>query len=131
MLDTHVLLWLDAASPRLGKRAIKVIEGAHQAGEVMVSSISFWEIGTLLRKGRIELEMDLTAWRSELLEQGVVELPVTGEIGVRAAALHEFGGNPADRLIAATALQNGLSLVTADKAILASPLQSRMINAAE
>lgn len=131
MLDTHVLLWLDAASPRLGARAIKVIEAAHYAGEVMVSSISFWEIGTLLRKGRLELEMDLAAWRSDLLEQGVVELPVTGEIGIRAAALLEFGGDPADRLIAATALQHGLTLMTADKAILASPLRSRMIDAAK
>ena len=127
LLDTHVLVWLDEANPRLGAGAIKKIDAAFQAGNVMVSAISFWEIATLIRKGRVRLDMDLSVWRKDLLEQGLLELPVMGEIGIKAAALDPFHGDPADRLIAATALQHSLTLISADKKLLSSPLAiSRM-----
>jgi len=72
----------------------------------------------LVRKNRIRLEMDLSVWRNEFMEQGLIEVPVTGEIGIKAAGLEQFHGDPADRLIAATALQGSLSLMTADKRLL-------------
>jgi len=108
LLDTHVLVWLDEASSRLGSDATAQIDTAFQAGEVAVSAISFWEVAMLVRKGRIRMDMDLSVWRNDLLEQGVIELPVTGEIGIKAAGLESFHGDPADRLIAATALQHSL-----------------------
>jgi PIN domain nuclease of toxin-antitoxin system len=104
LLDTHVLVWLDEASPRLGSDAIVRIDAAFQADNIAVSAISFWEVAMLVRKGRIRLDMDLSIWRNDLLEQGIIELPVTGEIGIKAAGLESFHGDPADRLIAATAL---------------------------
>jgi len=52
------------------------------------------------------------------VEQGLIEVPVTGEIGIMAAGLERFHGDPADRLIAATALQNSLNLLTADEKLL-------------
>ena len=100
LLDTHVLVWLDEANPRLGAEAIKKINAAFRAGNAMISAISFWEVATLLRKGRIRLDMDLSVWRKDLLEQGLVELPITGDIGIKAAGLDPFHGDPADRLIA-------------------------------
>jgi PIN domain nuclease of toxin-antitoxin system len=118
VLDTHVLLWLDAASARLGNRARNAIDKAFQAGKCAVSAISFWEVGMLVYKERIRISLDPEEWRSELLEQGLLELPVTGEIGIRAAALRDFVGDPADRLIVATARKHGAKLVTADGAIL-------------
>ncbi len=71
----------------------------------------------LVDKGRIRLSDDVQAWRHEHLEQGVVEIPVDGEIGVRAATLTDFHADPADRLIVATALA-GHRLVTSDRRIL-------------
>jgi PIN domain nuclease of toxin-antitoxin system len=129
LLDTHVLVWLDEASPRLGADAIVRIDTAFQAGEVAVSAISFWEVAMLVGKGRIRLNMDLSVWRNDLIEQGVIELPVTGEIGIKAAGLESFHGDPADRLIAATALQHSLTLLTADEKLLSCKLAVKRQNA--
>lgn len=118
LLDTHVLVWLAEASPRLGGKARKAIDAAYRESEVMVSAISFWEVATLARKGRIRLDMELQTWRKDFIEQGVIEIPVTGEIGTKAAGLDPFHGDPADRLIVATALQHALTLVTADERLL-------------
>jgi len=129
LLDTHVLVWLDEASPQLGAAAIERINAAFQAGEAMVSAISFWEVGMLVTKGRIRLDLDLGVWRNDFLEQGLIELPVTGEIGIKAATFERFHGDPADRLIAATALKNSLALVTADKKLLNYKLAIARLNA--
>ena len=118
LLDTHVLVWLDEANSRLGVGAIDQINTAFQAGKAMVSAISFWEVGMLVKKGRIRLDMDISVWRGDFIEQGLVELPVNGEIGIKAAGFKDFHGDPADRLIAATALQHSLTLVTADQKLL-------------
>jgi len=122
LLDTHVLVWLDEASSRLGSEAIAQIDTAFQAGRVAVSAMSFWEVAMLVNKGRIRMDMDLSVWRNDLLEQGVIELPVTGDIGIKAAGLEPFHGDPADRLIAATALQHSLTLLTADEKLLSCKL---------
>ena len=74
----------------------------------------------LVNRGRIRLADDVRSWRREHLEQGVVEIPVDGEIGIRAVELTEFHSDPADRLIVATALA-GHRLVTPDRRILEWP----------
>ena len=129
LLDTHVLVWLDEASPRLGTTTIEKIDNAFQSGEVTISAISFWEVSMLVRKGRIRLDMDLAIWRSDFLEQGLIEIPVTGEIGIRAAGFENFHGDPADRLIAATALQCSATLLTADERLLSSQLAISRLDA--
>jgi PIN domain nuclease of toxin-antitoxin system len=129
LLDAHVLVWLDEASPRLGTTTIEQIDSAFQSGEVTISAISFWEVSMLVRKGRIRLDMDLAIWRSDFLEQGLIEIPVTGEIGIRAAGFENFHGDPADRLIAATALQCSATLLTADERLLSSQLAISRLDA--
>ena len=69
-------------------------------------------------RGRIHYPDDAALWRREQLGQGMVEIPVDGEIGVRAATMVDFHADPADRIIVATAL-GGHRLVTADERILA------------
>lgn len=129
LLDTHVLVWLDEANPRLGKIATGQIDAEFRTGNIAVSAISFWEVGTLIRKGRIRLGMDLLAWRDDLLKQGVQELRVTGDIGILASGFSKFHGDPADRLVAATALQHSATLVTADQRILSSGLSVKILDA--
>lgn len=68
-------------------------------------------------KGRIDLADDVRTWRRRQLEQGMIEIAVDGEIGVRAASLQKFHSDPADRIIVASAL-SGHRLVTADSRIL-------------
>ena len=120
LLDTHVLLWHEHGDRRLGAKARRAIEGVVQERTAAVSSISFWEIGMRIQKGRLEFLLDLDAWRRELLGQGLIEIPVDGAIAARAGLLADMHGDPADRLIVATALQ-GHQLVTADRRILNWP----------
>jgi len=68
-------------------------------------------------KGRLRLHQEPASWRGDLRDRGLLEIPVDGEIGIRAARLDRLYGDPADRLIVATAL-GGHRLVTADRNIL-------------
>jgi PIN domain nuclease of toxin-antitoxin system len=73
--------------------------------------------------------MDLAAWRQDLVGQGLIELPVSGDIAVQAARLNPFHGDPADRLIAATAVLHSLTLLTADERLLGSELATKRMDA--
>lgn len=128
-LDTHVLIWLDQDSARLGENTRRMAENALAEDAAAVSAISFWEVAMLVRKGRIRTSIDLSQWRTELLEAGLVELPIDGETGVQAAHLDELHGDPADRLIVAGALRTGSTLVTADDRLLAWSGQLQRIDA--
>ncbi len=119
LLDTHVLLWLDAGDSRLGVEALAVIDRALAEDRLACSAISFWEVAMLLERRRVTLRQPLGAWRIELLEAGLMEIPVDGRIGMHAVSLRNFPADPADRLIAATAALHGGELVTADEGILA------------
>ncbi|MDA0272366.1 MAG: type II toxin-antitoxin system VapC family toxin [Proteobacteria bacterium] len=118
LLDTHVLVWLDQGSALLGKRARRTIEQSHQKEEVAIASVSFWEIGMLIEKGRLAFQGSLTEWRVSLLNSGFIELPADGNIALAAASLKEFAGDPVDRMISATALNQEAKLVTADDRLL-------------
>lgn len=71
----------------------------------------------LRNKGRLDFPEDVSLWRRELLGQGVIEVPIDGEIAIRANSLEAFHADPADRIIVATAL-SGHTLITADERIL-------------
>ena len=118
LLDTHVLVWLDEGSQRLGNLSLKYIDAALKAGELGVSVISFWEVAMLVNKGRLEIQMDLKLWRRSLLESGLREIPLTGEVAIHSALLDDFHGDPADRMIVSTAQYLNAELVTADVKIL-------------
>ena len=117
MLDTHTALWLRAGDAKLGSPARSVIQRAWEAHEVAMSAMSFWEMAMLRARGRISFPEDVGRWRLEQLGQGLIEIPVDGDIGIRANALADFHSDPADRIIVATAL-GGHRLVTADERIL-------------
>ena len=117
LLDTQVMLWLRSGDPKLGAQARIEIDRAWHSDGVAVSAISFWEVAMLKQKGRLRFPEDVGMWRREQLDQGIAEVPVDGDIGIRAAELTDFHGDPADRIIVATAL-GGHQLVTADRRIL-------------
>ncbi len=130
LLDTHVLLWLRAGDPRLGHNALHVINQAWNSGQVSVSAISFWKIEMLKGKSRIRFPEDVELWRREQLEQGVIEFPINGQIGIQTASLSEFHADLADRLIVATALEGSI-LLTADIRILEWPGQLERLRATD
>ncbi len=129
LLDTHATLWLRAGDARLSPVARGEIERAWQAKEVAMSAMSSWEMAMLREKGPIEYPDDVSRWRLEQLAPGLIEIPVDGEIGIRANELRDFHADPADRTIVATAM-NGHELVTADRRILDWPGGLRCVDAA-
>ena len=118
LVDTHALIWLRTGDARLGAGARRALDDALRGEELSVSAMTFWEIALLKSKGRLDFPEDVGLWRRELLGQGLAEIPVDGEIAIRANALPGLHADPADRIIVATA-QAGHRLVTGDERILA------------
>ena len=118
LLDTHVLVWMDADDAALGSQARQAIRRAWSVGEVAVSAISFWEVAMLAQRDRLQLPVPPHTWRADLLEAGVREIPLDGRITVAAAGLENLHRDPADRFIIATALASSAVVVTADALIL-------------
>ena len=120
LLDTQAALWLDSGDVKLGPRARQEIDRAWQSEGVAISAITFWETAMLRDKGRIRFPDDVLQWRLILLAQGYVEIPVDGEIAADAGLIPDMHGDPADRIIVATALE-GHQLITSDRKILSWP----------
>ena len=120
LLDTQVLLWMRFGYGNLGRRARSAIDRAQRNGNAAVSAITFWEVTMLHERGKLSLLGDVAAWRASLLRDGLIEIPVDGAIAARAGRLRDIHGDPADRLILATALE-GHRLITADARLLDWP----------
>lgn len=129
LLDTHVLVWMDADDKRLGENARAAIEKAFAGGNLTVSAIAFWEIAMLVRDRRLQLPQPVAHWRLELLNNGLRELPLDGATMVQAVALDLPHKDPADRFIAAAALTTGATLLTADARILESSVGLLLLDA--
>lgn len=123
VLDTHVLVWWLSGDTRLSGKAKARIEAELQeeAGLVLVSAISAWEIALLVQKGRLELAMSVDDWLARASEiDGLRFVPVGNQLAIESTRLPgEFHQDPADRLIVALARHEGAELVTADARILA------------
>ena len=117
LLDTHVLIWSRQDDAPIGPQCRELIELSLAEGDLAASAFSFWEVAMLSEKGRLEVARDIFSWRNGLLEDGLFEIPVDGQIGIRANNLPNFHPDPADRIIVATALE-GHRLITADEMIL-------------
>ena len=118
LLDTNALIWAVEGHERLGPESRSIADSALQEDRLFVSAISFGEVALLARRGRVVLAYPSSEWRRNALSLGIGELPLTGEIGIRAAELDGFPGDPADRMITATAIAQGATLITADSSIL-------------
>src|SRR5260221_2843018 len=121
LLDTHVVIWLVSDIEKLSAVAEKRLNNARKEGEALtISCISLWEIALLVEKKRIELGTTLESFLQEL-EMRFVVLPITAKTCLRILELPtRFPKDPADRIIGATALAEGLTLVTPDGNLLSS-----------
>lgn len=118
ILDTHALLWFDQGHPNIGSQTLDIIESALETKNLAVSAISFWEISLLVNRGRITLSIPIEKWRDDLLQTGLKEFSINGEIAILSTQLENFHADPADRLIVATALYYKAMLITVDQKIL-------------
>ena len=121
VLDTHILIWwVTADLTKLSPNAISAINQELAGGEIIISSITAWEIAMLIAKERIVISMDLNDWLSTIEQIEAVRFyAVENDIAVKSVVLPgEFHKDPADRMIVATARKLGCGLVTADEKIL-------------
>jgi PIN domain nuclease of toxin-antitoxin system len=118
LVDTHVVAWLALDQHKISRRARTAIDGARKNAEgLAISDITLLELATLQNKGRIRLDISLESFLEEV-ESRFVVLPISARACARAMALPAtYPKDPADRIIGATALVEGLSLLTADREI--------------
>jgi PIN domain nuclease of toxin-antitoxin system len=119
LLDTHVWLWTMTESSILEKRFSHIFEKALETGSILISALSIWEIGMLVDKKRIELELDVLDWINLALDEPGIRLcPITPSIAIQSTRLPgEVHEDPVDRLLIATAHEENAVLVTCDKKI--------------
>lgn len=115
VLDTHALIY-DALTPaRLSARARKAIALAFAERDIACSDISLWEIAMLIARKRLDPVVDARQFLDDLIAARHVRvLPITAEIAVLSQSDMFSNGDPADRLIAATAQVHRAALITSD-----------------
>lgn len=112
LLDTHVLHWWSSEPDRISAAASASLE---KADELAVADISWYELAWLAKHERIVVSIPIVSWLLQLAAQ-VRTIPATPAIAAAAVALPaSFPSDPADRLIYATALENGWRLITRDR----------------
>ena len=122
VLDTHALVWWASEPRKLSTRARRAAKAGAAKRALVASAVSLFEISTLLRRGRLELRIDGEQWLEALrsLPELVIE-PVSTDIAWIAGGFGAgFPGDPADRIIVATARVLRAPLVTADAALRSS-----------
>jgi PIN domain nuclease of toxin-antitoxin system len=121
LLDTHAFVWLINGDTRIKKaHAFTTLTNASKVSGLRISVISTWEIAMLVAKKKIVLNADIHDWIDQALQApGLICEPVTPRIAVNSTCLPGmFHGDPADRIIVATARHLQCPIVTADKKIL-------------
>ncbi|MBL8555808.1 MAG: type II toxin-antitoxin system VapC family toxin [Phenylobacterium sp.] len=118
LLDTHLLL-LAAAGAGLSTSALRLVDDPDNV--LIFSAASVWEIAIKARLGRADFVLDAGVFRRELLESGYEELAITGAHAAALTALPDLHRDPFDRMLIAQALAEGVTLLSADQAVLAYP----------
>jgi PIN domain nuclease of toxin-antitoxin system len=112
LLDTHVVHWWSAEPERVSKAATKALS---DADELALAAISWFELAWLARHERIAVTIPIRSWLEQLSAE-VRTIGITPAIADTAVSLpSSFPGDPADRLIYATAIENGWRLITKDQ----------------
>jgi len=123
VLDTHAWLWLCLEPRKLSAVAASAVRRAMAGGGLAIASITLWEVAMLLARGRLICQGTPEAWLRAMVDRSsVVVKEITPTIAALATHLPVGSpGDPADRLIAATARAEGLRLVSRDARLRASP----------
>ena len=121
LLDTHCWLWAQLGlTEKLSDGALSAIRSAESTGRLQVSVISVWELGMLEKRRRVVLPRNIGPWVEEALAKPGISLAhLTPEIAIESVHLPgDLHGDPADRMIVATARVLGATLVTKDRRLI-------------
>ena len=122
LLDTHIWIWWLLGSDRLSARERQALDQLARDGNAYLSAMSLWEAQMLHSKGRLSLDRSFSLWLEQAASPEIVKLlPLDVDVVIAVDRLPpEFHGDPADRLIAATARVHDLVLATHNRAIRSS-----------
>lgn len=117
LVDTHIWLWHLNGDNTLPNRIKKIIDASATENELYLSAISIWEIAMLVSKNKIQLNTSCQAWINKSLSlPGISLIPLSPEIAIESCELlGNFHGDPADRIIVASAKIENLCLISRDK----------------
>lgn len=120
VIDTHVWIWFVLGDLKLSKKSRSLIEEAANKGTLHLSCISLWEVAMLESKGRIVFSKECHTWLNEASSiPGLNIVQISTDIAFDSSRLPlEFHGDPADRIIVATARSINATLLTKDSRIL-------------
>lgn len=123
LMDTHTLVWWVASPAKLSPLAKSILDASPAKDKFLVSAISFWEIALLVTKHKLKLSQSLDAWLNQIkLIPDLTIIYLTADIAVASVTLPDFTyPDPADRIIAATALTLNCPLITKDQKLHAYP----------
>jgi PIN domain nuclease of toxin-antitoxin system len=117
LLDTHVLIWLAGEPSNLSRKARDAIRRASQETGIAISAITLWELAWLATHDRLKIAGTVEAFIEQISSRTAIQ-PITAKIAVLANQLPmDYPGDPCDRLIGATALAEGIVLITKDARI--------------
>jgi PIN domain nuclease of toxin-antitoxin system len=117
LLDTHALVWLKAEPAKLSARAAEAIRTSRQSGGLAISAITLWELAWLATHGRLNFTGTVDDFIEKISSRTAIR-PITPRIAVLANQLPPtYSSDPTDRLIGATALAEGIALITKDRTI--------------
>ena len=120
LLDTHVAYNVFVDPKNLSAKILDRIEDAQFEGLLFMSSISLWEIAMLIDKNRIKIKLPIRDFLGSMVNiDGLSIIDITANIAAESVSFgNSFHGDPADRIIVATAQVLGATLITRDERIL-------------
>ena len=117
LLDTHALLWVKVEPAKLSPRASEAIRSARQNEGIAISAMTLWELAWLALHGRLNFSGTVDDFLGRITS-GIAVRSITPKIAILANQLPAtYPSDPCDRLIGATAMAEGIALVTKDRMI--------------
>lgn len=131
VLDTHAFKML-VDGDKFAPRVLRKIDAAAKSDALYIAAVTVWELAMLVQKGALRLNAPTLHWITEAVHASrVTVFPLEPPIAVDAAELGAFHGDPADRMIVATARHLSATLITRDSKILDYAVQTRNVRALE